>query len=629
MKLLKKKQGMGLPTMLAIVTFVIAVVATLLTYAVFQANLVDISFESSEAYYNALERVEATASIIVRDQDLDSTYLLDLANYMGVSIDSYNATVWTISSSYSDTQSVTSYLSGSASTVSTFDNLFDYQGNEPGFILDPLITPTSLLAAYLPEFIEATFPSITPQTEFASFQSVVSYINSLTSIPGTYISVSPTILSNQSDPTVSGHWYVDGDLTLGNNRSLTIPEGYLLVINGNLTMNRNGIISGNVVVNGNFTNSAGSNRTCGISGTMYVKGNVSTVASLNLGSSSRPAFVFAEQDITFNTNVNGFGYFLSDNFTVGTSKTNIDIYGGVYASVSSNLSSQDLNANPSLDNNLFYDYGVPTAIDVSASSFWTYDNLFMYKGNEPGFIIDPLLTTTSLLGAYLPEFIETTFPSIIPQTEFADFQSIVSYISSLTGVPGSYISVSPTVLSNQSNPTVSGHWYVNGNLTLASNKNLTIPSGYLLVINGNLTMSTNGTIYGNVVVNGDFTNSTSSSNSCGISGTMYVKGDVSTVGRLTLGNSSRPAFVFSEQDIDFNTNVNGYGYFLSDNFTVGTRRTNIEIYGGVYTTGSSNLSSNDLLANQSLEINLFYGYGVPSQIIISSGGSLFKYSAPE
>ncbi len=365
MKLLRKKHGMGLPAMLAIVTFVIAVVATLLTYAVFQARLVDISFESSEAYYNALERVEATASIIVRDQNLDSAYLLDLANYMEVSIDSYNESVWTISSPYSDTKSVTSYLSGSASSISTYDNLFVFKGNEPGFTLDPLITPTTLLGAYLPEFIETTFPSITPQTEFTDFQSIVSYVDSLTSIPGAYLKVSPTVLSNQSNPTVSGHWYVDGSLTLGKNKDLTIPSGYLLVINGNLTMNKNGTIFGNVIINGNFYNSTASNGAAGIAGTMYVKGNVSTDGKLTLGDSSIPAFVFSEQDITFNTNVNGYGYFLSDNFTVATKKTSISIYGGVYVNTSSNLGSLDLIANPSLNETLFYDYGIPDSIVAS------------------------------------------------------------------------------------------------------------------------------------------------------------------------------------------------------------------------------------------------------------------------
>lgn len=362
MKLLRHNQGIGLPTMLAIITFVIAAVATLLTYAVFQARLIDRNFENTEAYYNAVEKAEATANIIVRDQNLESQYLLDLENYMGVSIEPYNATVWTITSVYLDTKSVTSYLTGSASLISTYDNLFSYMGNEPGFTLDPLINPTSLLAAYLSDFLETTFPSLIPQTEFPTFTSIVDYIRVLTGSPGTYVSIAPKVLANQSNPSVSGHWLVNGNLNISKNKNLTVPDGYLLFIDGNLTMNDNSTIFGNVVVNGDLKINSKKTTQEGINGTIYVNGNVNTGTTISLGTIDHPTFVFSELNITFGTNINGYGYFLSENFTVGTGSTDIDIYGGVYVFNSSNLSSQDLIANTNLNESLFYDYAVPEMI---------------------------------------------------------------------------------------------------------------------------------------------------------------------------------------------------------------------------------------------------------------------------
>ena len=55
MSIIKNKKGIGIPTVLGIVTFVIATVATLLTVAVNQSKLIDRSIESTEAYANAVQ----------------------------------------------------------------------------------------------------------------------------------------------------------------------------------------------------------------------------------------------------------------------------------------------------------------------------------------------------------------------------------------------------------------------------------------------------------------------------------------------------------------------------------------------------------------------------------------------
>lgn len=366
--LLRSKKAIGLPAMLGIVAFVIAFVATLLTYSVFHANLIDQDFQDTEAYINAVEKVEATVSIIVREQSLDQTFLDDLAAYMDVTISPYSANVWSVSASYSETAAVTSYLTGSADLVSTYDTLFAFMGNESGFTLDPLMNPTSFLGTYLQEFIANTFPSVIPQSNFTDFQSIMDYVFSLASSPGTYTIVSPTILSSQSNPTVSGHWYVNGNLTLPNNRNLTVPDGYFLFIDGKLTMRTNSTIFGNVVINGDLQINSKKNTSEAIKGTVYLSGSVRTGTTIDLGTSLRPTFIFSERDITFGTDLNGYGYFLCDNFTVGTRRANINITGGVYALISSNLNAADLNPNPVLDTGKFYDYSVPLYVEAAGGS---------------------------------------------------------------------------------------------------------------------------------------------------------------------------------------------------------------------------------------------------------------------
>lgn len=367
MSILKNKKGIGLPTVLGISVFVIATIATMLSYAVFQSRLVERSFERSEGYVNAVTSVDAAIKIIIRDNNTDASYLQSLSQYLNVSILPYADQIWTISAVASDSRSVTSYLTSDTEAISTYDDLFQYRGDEVDFFLDPLINPTSLLGAYIPGFLENTFPDFVSQTEFASFQSIIDYIETLTTVPGLYVKVDPTTISNQQNPTVLGHWFVEGNLTIPNNLNLTIPEGYLLIVDGKLTINRNGTIYGNVIVNGDVQLKSTNTSQEGVVGTLYVNGQFKSGKTTDLGSSATPTFILSESDITFGNNVFGYGYFLSDKFIVPTKGTNIDITGGVYTLVSSNLSSADLITNPTLNESLFYDYAIPDIIGPGGS----------------------------------------------------------------------------------------------------------------------------------------------------------------------------------------------------------------------------------------------------------------------
>ncbi len=355
-------KGIGIATAIGIVTLVLAIATTLLTYAVFQANLVDKNMERTEAYANSVQAVDATLQIIARDQNFDSTYLSDLATYMGVNITAYNENVYMITSMVTSTKLITSYFSGSGGDISTYSSVFAYTGKEPGFELDPLVTPTALLASYLPQFITTTFPSITPETEFTDFQSIMDYLYSLTQSSGSYSLQSATILTNLTNPIVSGHWYINGDLSIPTGKNLTIPSGYLLVVDGTLSLPKNSTITGNVIINGDFDCNV-RNSIPQIQGTFYISGDVTTSKTNILGISSQPAIFLAEGNIALGSDSTGYAYFLSTKFT-GNNK-NIIITGGIYSVLPSNISKTIIYENTYLSESNFYSYALPTSVPSS------------------------------------------------------------------------------------------------------------------------------------------------------------------------------------------------------------------------------------------------------------------------
>jgi len=351
-------KGIGLPIVLGITSFLIASIMILITSVVFQMKIIDSDYQLKEEYINAQQVIEAVDNILINNEDFSSTYLADLSTYLDVTISSYSASTWQVSRTISNDRTVTSYLSSLSDSISLYDNLFMYDGLESGFSLNPLITPEALLSEHLNQFLDDKF-SISYPNNFLDISEITAYIDGLTSVGGSYIKISPTVLSSQSSPTVNGHWYVNGSLTLADYKSLVIPDGYILFINGSLTLKKGAGIYGNVVVNGNV--SLASKKTNGtIRGTIFASGFVSTDENLILGTSTRPAFVFAEKSITYQTNISGYGYMLTDRFTVNSQRTNINIIGGVYSPIISNLDSIEIQNNTSLNLNNLYNYAVPT-----------------------------------------------------------------------------------------------------------------------------------------------------------------------------------------------------------------------------------------------------------------------------
>lgn len=349
-------------TAIGIVALVLAIASTLLAIAVSQARLVDYNIDRTEAYANAVQAVDGTLNIIARDQNTDPTYLANLGTYMGVNITLYSDSIYLVTSMVTATKSVSSYFSTSAASLPLTSSLFDYTGQEPDFTLDPLITPTNILTTFIPQYISDRFPSLTPQTTFTDFESVMDYLYSLTQAPGSYTLESPSIITSQSFPVVNDDWYIHGDVDLPNNKDLTVEPGYLLIIDGNLNLGKNSEIRGNIIIKGDLNGNV-KNSTPRLQGTFYVSGDISTSRGTLFGTSSQPTFVLCEGKTVIQNNSNGYGFFLSNKFT-GNSK-NIIITGGIYPMQPSNFNKTIIYQNTTLNPSSLFSYAIPGSVPSS------------------------------------------------------------------------------------------------------------------------------------------------------------------------------------------------------------------------------------------------------------------------
>jgi hypothetical protein len=227
-----------------------------------------------------------------------------------------------------------------------------------------MVTPSNLAASYLPTYIETNFPWITPETTFTDFQSVVDYIRELALDGEGFEYKTSSAVSSINYSAIPGHWYIDGNVTIPKNKDLIVPDGKLLVIDGNLIMKENTEIIGNIIVNGNVSINSKGSSTQGLKGTVYINGDLTTGNKTALGSIDRPTFVFAEGNITLGNNTTGYGYFLSNDFTA--QQGNIYITGGVYTTLTPTLQNEVL-PNPDLSYEDFYEYGIPEQIAIEST----------------------------------------------------------------------------------------------------------------------------------------------------------------------------------------------------------------------------------------------------------------------
>jgi len=353
------KKGIALPTVLGIIALLFLITGIVFVLVVDSATLAERNIEITEEQNLGMNKVLAAGEILKNEGNFDPVYITELENYLNVSIVSISDSIWKISYEISNNRNIVSYLSLS-SAQSVYDQIFQYTGTEDEFSLDSNITSENLLDGYLDDFLDQNYPQlIYPQT-FESYDEIFNYIYSLTQT-GEFVLKTPADLTSQSNPTSGFYWYIEGDVNMPNNKNLTVPEGQILFINGDLTMNRNSTLRGNVVVNGSFTTIGQGNSVETIIGTVYVRDTFTADRKLFLGENMTPGIVLAQGDIFLGNNTSGYGYILGNLIDI-TGQGSLSLTGGIYVVNSEDIPTNRVFPADDFDENFLYDYALPSSI---------------------------------------------------------------------------------------------------------------------------------------------------------------------------------------------------------------------------------------------------------------------------
>ncbi len=378
LNIIKNKKGMSLPIILAISSFFIISVFILTTVVLYQAKAREADFNYQQEYSLTQSKINATIKAIIRNDDLSNDFLNDLSDFLDVEITQYDSSTVIISSNLKNGSLVKSYLSKSTESISLVDEYLVNDGFEDDFELNPLITPASILSNYLKEYFSNNFDDVSFVGNFQDIDEIVKYIKDLASRDEGFTEVDAKVLTKSSNPTVSGHWYINGNVKLGNNINLTIPEGYILFIDGNLTLGKRAILKGAVVVNGDVTINGDRRKYETVKATIYMSGKFDGSYKMYFGNSERPTFIFSEENIVLKKRTSGYAYLLAKKIRGAKSYfwSYTDIIGGVYSDNIKNISSFDVRDNSDLDESKLYDYGVSTYIENTSGEDEEY--LFTY-----------------------------------------------------------------------------------------------------------------------------------------------------------------------------------------------------------------------------------------------------------
>lgn len=383
MRRVLNKKGMGIPTLLLIVTFLLGTGASLLTLSYQQTSVVEKNITNSEAYTTAVYNVDATIRLMIRELNKDNTFLEKpenisfMENYFNVEIERYSSTafIYTVSSRLSTTRTVKSFLSANTGTGSSGQDstdLIDYFGMESTSLSD---IPETFIADYLPFYFDSNDITTTTDakaSDLDSVKSIAQYIAKSTN----FTEINPLLL-NQNN-IIDGDFYVDGNLTINAGNTLHIAEGRILFVTGNLIMEPNSNLYGNIIVGNNATFNSTSTSSSVFQGTMYVGNSFSSTTIMTFGTAIRPTFLFSQISNTFSKNGTGYAYFIAPKFTLdgATTSTLFSINGGVY---SDNLDiKRGTLTVESFDLSTIYDkfilYALPTYSSMTSSGDYTYTN---------------------------------------------------------------------------------------------------------------------------------------------------------------------------------------------------------------------------------------------------------------
>lgn len=389
MRILKKHQGMAIPTVLAIVVFIIGTAASLLTITFNQSHLVEKNIDNSEERAEATENVDAAVRVIIRSLLSDSQFLsssdniLEVENYFDVSIDPFpnSTSLWVVSSTYAETRVVTSYIStssGGGMTEEEVTNLMAYFGQSS--ITDYNDMPETLLEAFLPSYFETQEIDATSDpkaSDLDSVKSIATYVAKKT----TFYEIAPFLLNQDhtlnEGTGIEGNFYVNGNLTIYSGNVLHIADGYVLVVTNNLTMQPNSHLIGNVIVGNTAVFQGNSSSLSTFRGTLFVGSGFTSSTEFVFGTDIRPTFVFSEGGVTLYKGGTGYAYFVTPRFTLdGDAQTILNINGGVYTD-DLNIKGGEYIVTPydiSTIYHLFESYALPYDSAITQDGSYTYTN---------------------------------------------------------------------------------------------------------------------------------------------------------------------------------------------------------------------------------------------------------------
>lgn len=297
MSIIKNNKGIGIPIVLGIVTFVLALVTTLYAVTINQAILIKKGLESTELFANNAHHLTSASSIIENDPSIldDALKRNALSNMLNITMTQPSGQDYWILTHNDSNMPLVSYIQyippGSGGFIE-FDEFLSNPDNFTPGMLGLYATPENLhisaVAAFYNEFISYYNYNPTITTSFAD------------------------ILAHAELAGTSNIIYKSGNYTLLAAEA-TLPRNQILVINGTFTINRNfngiAIVRDSVIV-------SGTNRQ--INGAIYAGGSWSG-SNQNRYGTQTPTFLFADTITTgqggnaSGTNLYTFSNFLNFN----------------------------------------------------------------------------------------------------------------------------------------------------------------------------------------------------------------------------------------------------------------------------------------------------------------------------
>ena len=368
MKILMNKKGMGLPMVLGITVFIIGLSATLMSYIVFQARLVEYDIEESENYFNAVSNVSSALNYMSQNPNMVEDEIISLANYLNITIEKNENGLYIITSSIDENNEVVSYMTGSTLNTDIDEVIFDYNGTEDAFDLSPVVTSEILLSDYMPSYVIQTLGLEDVPENMNSYDDVMSYMEDLAD-QDFIANISSSDLEKMKTAFITETTYVSSDVELDRDQDLIVSSGNILFIDGNLNMDRDTLLYGNIIINGDV---GIDNNDTEIIATLYINGDLVINNNLTLGTIDRPTFIFVTGDVTIKNNISGYAYIIADAIEIGN---NVGIIGGIYThdefEHGNNVYIQE---NLYLDISKLYDFAVPSQIRVPSEDDGSSDD---------------------------------------------------------------------------------------------------------------------------------------------------------------------------------------------------------------------------------------------------------------